>query len=111
MKRDYDMMVQSCEDEITGMCESLGLLPTEKRAPSVPAKAIRICKAALSDKAFLNSRIQLKSIQIASIYIAAQDEHAKVNQYDLAYKFRISPMTIRKVYHRISRIIKKKVVG
>jgi transcription initiation factor TFIIIB Brf1 subunit/transcription initiation factor TFIIB len=51
------------------------------------------------------SRISTISVAVACVYISsALNNKRKVTQYELTYKFKVSPTTIRKAYKKVCKL-------
>jgi transcription initiation factor TFIIIB Brf1 subunit/transcription initiation factor TFIIB len=82
--------------DIERMGKKLGLDETTIRnAKSIYTQATKTIQ-------IKTNRITQKSFAVASLYIASALYSAKrISQYELTYKFGISPATIRKIYTKI----------
>lgn len=94
--------MKKCDkNEMLKMCQILKL-PVD-----VASHANSYCEDSIKSGSLDKTRITEKSLQVASLYIASKI-HApthNITQYDLSFRFKISPMTIRKVYKRMCKIL------
>lgn len=95
------IMIKCDKHRMIKMCQVLKL-PVE-----VASQANTYCEEVLKSGKMEKSRITTKSLQVACLYIASKiyDPEQKITQYDLSFRFKISPMTIRKVYKRVCEIL------
>jgi len=82
---------QMCSDLLPDNFQKLSTLSFSYYRKAMKVESIRL------------SRITDHALAVASVYIAVRLHMPKVEitQYDLSFKFNVSPMTIRKAYSRI----------
>jgi transcription initiation factor TFIIIB Brf1 subunit/transcription initiation factor TFIIB len=77
-----------------------------KLADEVISFAENLFEQVTQNKELHLTRIDPLSVAVSCIYIASSlKSDKKISQYELTYKYKISPTTIRKTYHKICRIM------